>query len=193
MRSSAPLPTRAERTSSAWRSARTAASWPSPTRTGTCISGLPASYWPSFPSIHSRSRSAWPLCRAYSSITWTSTQRSDIGQVAHQPQQRHRGRFHRTPRQIGRVEPRALQLQGRLIRRQVSERHLRWTTPDRRSGWWYTGARPGSAISACPVPAARAATLRPAWLDGGAGAAEYVDLRSAVNWPCVERRGRLTK
>ena len=22
---------------------------------------------------------------------------------------------------------------------------LRWTTPDRRSGWWYTGARPGSA------------------------------------------------
>jgi hypothetical protein len=36
-------------------------------------------YSPSRPSIRSRSRSAWPLCRAYSSTMCTSTQRSDIG------------------------------------------------------------------------------------------------------------------
>ena len=32
-------------------------------------------YSPERPSIDSRRRSAWPLCRAYSSIMWTSTQR----------------------------------------------------------------------------------------------------------------------
>src|SRR5215510_9953346 len=34
-------------------------------------------YVPTTPSITSRSRSAWPLCRAYSSIICTSTQRTD--------------------------------------------------------------------------------------------------------------------
>ncbi len=32
-------------------------------------------YWPTRPSIRSRSRSAWPLCRAYSSIMCTITSR----------------------------------------------------------------------------------------------------------------------
>ena len=32
-------------------------------------------YWPVRPSMHSRSRSAWPQCRAYSSIRWTTTSR----------------------------------------------------------------------------------------------------------------------
>jgi hypothetical protein len=33
-------------------------------------------HWPTRPSIRSRSRSAWPQWRAYSSIMWTSTSRS---------------------------------------------------------------------------------------------------------------------
>ena len=32
-------------------------------------------YWPTRPSIRSRSRSAWPMCLAYSSIMCTSTSR----------------------------------------------------------------------------------------------------------------------
>lgn len=34
-------------------------------------------YCPVRPSMHSRSRSAWPACRAYSSIRWTRTSRTD--------------------------------------------------------------------------------------------------------------------
>ena len=40
--------------------------------------GSPTGYSPTAPSIASRSRSAWPLCRAYSSIMCTSNQRSEI-------------------------------------------------------------------------------------------------------------------
>jgi hypothetical protein len=32
---------------------------------------------PTLPSMRSRNRSAWPMWRAYSSIMWTSTSRSD--------------------------------------------------------------------------------------------------------------------
>src|SRR5690242_15252326 len=35
------------------------------------------SYWPTAPSMRSRIRSAWPMCLAYSSTMWVSTQRSD--------------------------------------------------------------------------------------------------------------------
>src|SRR5262245_56123906 len=44
-------------------------------------------YVPTTPSITSRSRSAWPLCLAYSSIICTSTQRTDgrPGRVASRP------------------------------------------------------------------------------------------------------------
>ena len=38
----------------------------------------PVSYWPTRPSIRSLSRSAWPQWRAYSSIMWTRTSRSEI-------------------------------------------------------------------------------------------------------------------
>lgn len=38
----------------------------------------PARHWPTLPSTHSRSRSAWPQCRAYSSIRCTSSSRTAI-------------------------------------------------------------------------------------------------------------------
>ena len=37
-----------------------------------------AAYWPVRPSMRSRMRSAWPQCRAYSSIRWTSSSRSEM-------------------------------------------------------------------------------------------------------------------
>src|SRR5206468_4257269 len=45
----------------------------------------PAGYWPTRPSIRSRMRSAWPLCRAYSSIVWIRTSRSGIGSRSSSP------------------------------------------------------------------------------------------------------------
>ena len=42
-------------------------------------------YWPSRPSIRSRSRSAWPLCRAYSSTMCTSSSRSEMRAIVVRP------------------------------------------------------------------------------------------------------------
>ena len=52
-------------------------------------SGRPA-YWPVRPSMHSRSRSAWPQWRAYSSIRCTTTSRISIGPSSCCPQVVHR-------------------------------------------------------------------------------------------------------
>src|SRR6185437_14182347 len=41
--------------------------------------GLDIAHSPTAPSIRSRSRSAWPLCLAYSSIMWTKIQRRETG------------------------------------------------------------------------------------------------------------------
>ena len=50
------------------------------------------------PSIRSRSRSAWPLCRAYSSIMCTSTQRSDSTPLRRRPARRGRSARSRSAR-----------------------------------------------------------------------------------------------
>ena len=53
-----------------WLSAR-----PTTPTTTTARTSSPVYYWPTWPSIRSRSRSAWPQWRAYSSIMCTSTSR----------------------------------------------------------------------------------------------------------------------
>src|SRR5699024_10656919 len=81
-----------------------------------------AGYWPTRPSMHSRIRSAWPQCRAYSSIMCTSTSRSCTcppWMVPHKPQQRHRGGWYGAARQLLGVEVDALHFQGAAIVPQV--------------------------------------------------------------------------
>src|SRR5699024_2611586 len=72
--------------------------------------------------MHSRSRSAWPQRRAYSSIMRTSTSRRCLcppWMVPRGPQQRHRGAWYGAARQLLDVEVGALHFQGVAIVPQV--------------------------------------------------------------------------
>jgi hypothetical protein len=127
-------------------------------------------YWPTRPSIRSRSRSAWPQWRAYSSIMWTSTERSGtlvpssvtpltprsgeaLTCTARRSRPRHAKPARRRSRPPGRQPRRATQ---RPARRPTSTETARLTAPSPggtsgvrlRGPGHMTGMHPGSA----PLP-----------------------------------------
>src|SRR6266571_1311892 len=104
-------------------------------------------YWPTRPSMRSRRKSAWPMCRAYSSIMCTSASRTEMLSCSPRPLSKltvaPRSSWAATNCSAKATSPRQV---SRLPRRQRGRRPRHRTPRYGRRGSGTAGARPGRPV-----------------------------------------------